>query len=686
MGSRAGGSLRLRRLQSLAGLFLLVSALPDTVFAQSGGGIEEVMALADSAAADSSAVAEPTATPSGPPVTLLPPPEPWYTPLVPTVDGRIESNVTRIVKTAGIEAPLGGFVNMNGRARFSITDTEYRQFERDAEATNFSLDLNGVVPSWGDLDLNVIRNTSYDENRLPPRTPLDDPEVLVLEYELRELHATLAGNRDLGNGFRAHWGVRGDVEDVQRTDKGVANDRALLGGAADAVWGTRGPWHDFSVRYGYDRRAGDRVLRDQIADAVTERDTVWTRGRVDMGPRLIVDLDARRTTFVEDRLDYARNINGVIDTLGVLEPVGKEHESTWQTSWDMDLRSRPLPRLAVNGGAGQAYSESDFSFSREGLVKLSNDNLDAEGILRYAVAGSLRVRYSYTDRANNRRARGSTVFRGEEARVSKRIEALFRHRAARRIDVHFDLQQTLDQNINESPENQNDRDRLVTRTDLKIISDPWEWFDVNAAAAYSYEEEINIDAARVGNNRNSDLFEVRGSFTIDPEGGWRFAQNYRMQIRIIDRLDPQDSDEFNKQGQWDNRVEYRFANGVFTEAQYIVDYRRNGERDPTQVDDNGYVYGGPRRDHRAVFGVRVPIAGAELAVATERGFLRDESGFFPLDEDRGKFSAGLKGNWQFWRNRGTFSLNATRILQFGPRVRDDQRDYWVMNTSLRLGF
>jgi hypothetical protein len=397
-------------------------------------------------------------------------------------------------------------------------------------------------------------------------------------------------------------------------------------------------------------------------------------------------MDASRTTFVEDRLDFARNVNGVVDTLGVLNPVGEEHESTWQNGWTVDLRSRPLPRLALNAGASQSYSESSHTFSREGLVQLGTSQFDAEGIIRYAMAGSLKVRFNFQDRFNDRRPRGTIEFRGKESRISRNAVAQFRHALSQIIDLHLDLQETLDQNINEAVTNENDRDRHVLRSDLKLLSDPWRWFQVEVAGAYSLEQEINIDAARVDNNQDSDLYEVRGNFLIDPEGGWRFIQNYRLQIRIIDRIGFIQGDKFNKQGQWDNRVEYRFANGVFLDGQYIVDYRRNGDRDTSRPDDEVYVYRGVRRDHRLVFGIRVPVAGVDFDVRTERGFLRDYSLLRPIIEDRGKITVGLRGNWQFWRDRGTFTLNASRILQFGPRVRDEQRDYWLMNTSMRVAF
>lgn len=604
---------------------------------------------------------------------------PWYTPLIPTLDGRVESTLTRVLVSAGVEAPLGQFVGMQGRTRYQRTNTSYRQFERDAEASNFSLTLAGPVTGWAELDVDAKRDTSYDENRI-------GGQDLVLEYDVRELRTTLSGNRDFGRGLSGRWGVRGDVEDVNRTDKGVANDRTLAGGAGGAALKTQGPWHDFSTRYGYDRRSGERTLRDLTDDAVTERDTVWARGSIDFGLRFNLDLDARRTTFVEDRLDYARNVNGVVDTLNVPDPVGQEHESTWERRWNVDLRTRVLPRLSFNAGASRSYSESQYTFSREGLVLLGNDSYDAESVLRYAEAGSLKVRASYVDRYNDRRARGNASFRGEESRVTKLANMQLRHRVTPILDLHFDLQETLDQNVYEEQGNPNDRDRLVDRGDLKLVSDPWEWMQVEVVGTYSKEQSINIDAARVSNNQTSDLYEVRSNLILDPEGGWRFIQNYRLQIRIIDVVASIAEDRFNKQGQWDNRVEYRFANGILVDGQYVVDYRRNGSRDPARPDQEAYIYGGPRRDHRVVAGVRIPVAGFEFETRAERGFLRDDSGFVPLDENRGKFSSGVRGNWQFWDRRGKLTLNASKVNEYGPRVREEAKDYWIVNTSLRVAF
>lgn len=668
---------RLLRFLAMAGLCLPVAAHAQT------GGLAEALAKQDSLrAAGTDSAAIDLATPDQ--VELVPV-TPWWDPLRPTIDGRVQSSVSSVVITGGIEAPLAEFIpGMMGRARYSRTNTEYRQNDRNTEASNLNFDANSDPFALGEFDFSFRRNTSYDENR--GRNPAPGTPPLILEHDIRELSAQIVGQRDLGSGLRAIWSARGEVEDVERNERGVANDRELLGGAVAGGWGTRGPWHDFVARYGYDRRSGDRTLRDQTGDALTERDTLWARGQIDFGERLNIDADARRTTFVEDRLDFLRSENGIVDTLGVANPVGQEHESTWVNTWDVDVRSRPFRRIAINGGARSSFKETNNTLSRAQVVQLSNEQFNAESIIRYAQAGSLRVRLQWTEQYNDRRAKGAAEFRGKETRVSKLGEAEFRQQVSSLIEVHLDLQQTLDQNINDDPDNQNDRDRLNTRSDLKLISDPWEWFRVEVAGAYVYTQEINIDASRVNTNQNTDLYEVRGNFFVDPEGGWRFIQNYRMQIKIIDRVVGIEEDRFNKQGQWDTRAEYRFANGVFVDGQYIVDYRRNGDRDPDRPDEEVYIYGGPRRDHRVSFGIRVPVPLVEFEARTEQGFLRDDSRTIPVNQDRGRLDLGFRGNWRFWQGRGTLTADAYRVKQYGPLVREESRDYWDMNASLRVSF
>ena len=539
-------------------------------------------------------------------------------------------------------------------------------------------------PHFGEFDITLLRNTNYDENR--GRNPAPGTPPLILEYDIREVHAEVLGQRGLGMGLRAIWAARGDIEDIERNERGVAIDSETAGGAVAGGWGTKGPWHDFVARYGYDRSGGPRTLRDQTEDGLTERDTLRLRGKIDFGARLNIDLDAQRTTFVEDRLDFLRSENGIVDTLGVANPVGNEHESTWASTWDVDMRSRPAPRVALNAGARVSFKETTHTLSKAAVVQLANDQFNAESILRYAQDGSLKVRVSYTEQYNDRRTKGETEFRGKEIRVSKLAEAEFRQRVSSLIEVHLDLQQTLDQNIYDDPDNLNDRDRLNTRTDLKLVSDPWDWFQVQVAGAYVLTEEINIDAAQVNTNQNTDFYEVRGNFIVDPTGGWRFVQNYLMSIKIIDRVVGIEDDRFNKSGQFDTRAEYRFASGVFVDGQYIVSYRRNGDRDPDQPEDEVYIYGGAYRDHKVNVGVRVPLPLIEFEARAERGFLRDDSRRIPVSQDRGRINLGFRGNWGFWNGRATLTADASRVQQFGPLVREETKDYWDMNASLRVSF
>jgi hypothetical protein len=39
-----------------------------------------------------------------------------------------------------------------------------------------------------------------------------------------------------------------------------------------------------------------------------------------------------------------------------------------------------------------------------------------------------------------------------------------------------------------------------------------------------------------------------------------------------------------------------------------------------------------------------------------------------------------------WQDRATISLNLERILQFGPRVREEAEDYWRANSTITVNF
>ena len=598
----------------------------------------------------------------------------------PKFEGSVNSSVSRVQLRGSAEADVGSLVGTRSTVRYVATDTSYRQQDRDQEQRDLTANLREEFGDLATLTVDFSRNSSYDENRV-------GTGAVVLEYTNTNARLKLDGGGALAEGFRHHWAARGDFEDAQQTNRGVDNDRNLAGAAITSVWSRRGDELDVTARYGYERSSGERTVRGLVDDASAERDTLEARAVVDAIPRLNLDLGAIRTSFVEQRLDFARNSSGVVDTVSTSGPkVARERESTRGYEFEARANSRILPRLRLTGSGSVQYSETEYTFSQQGFVERGNDRVQSDATFRYAEAGSLRVAYSFSDRYNDRRTRNDTEFRGRESNRSYSAEFELDQALLARSSVEFKAKQTLDQSIFEEQGNQNDRDRLFERFDLELSSEVVPHTKVEVGGTISRTEDLQIAADRVGDNKEERLIEVRGSYAFDPPGGLRMAQTYRLQIRYIDFFLSDDRDQFNKQGQLNTTVDYELPLGADFGGEYVLDFRRTGTRNTAIPYREVYFRDQKRFDHRLTARIGVPFRGLRLDVRTERGFLREERGTRETNEDRGSISARLSGTRSFWSNRATLKLDLERVLQFGPRIREEQEDYWVANTTLTLAF
>lgn len=604
----------------------------------------------------------------------------WYQKLAPKMGADVESNLTSIRLRGTLEASVFTALGTNGDVRYTATNTSYRQTDRDQKQRNLTSSIRDDLGAFGELEFSIGRNTNREENRLT------SGELLVLDYAENDAKLGIEGRRDLGDDFEHIWILRGEIEDVQQTNRGVENNRSLAGAAITSVWRHERERWNVAGRYGADRRSGTRTVLSRDADANAARDTLGGKFVLSLGPKLDFDVLAQRASFIEERLDFARNASGAIDTAGTTQKVGNERESTMHRSIDVRLRARPLRRVSFNTRLGSSFSESEYAFSRQGVVQNGRQDLSTDIGFRYAAAGSLQVGYSYADNYNDRRITGSDQFRGRESRKAQSVEFSMKQRLFSVSDLNASVKQSLDQNIFNEVNNDNDRDRLLERGDLTIKSRVFEDISLDVGGTVSRTQDINIAASRVNNNKEERLIEVRGGYTWNPPSGLRVVQNYRLQIRYIDFVNSDDRDQFNKQGQLKTVVDYDLASGTDFSFEYVVDFRRTGQRDSSEPYREVYIGDQRRFDHRVRASIGVPYRGFRLDVGTERGYLREERGIRETNEDRGSVSFKLSGNRRFWANKVDLRLNVERVLQFGPRVREEQKDYWIARSGVTVSF
>ena len=603
-----------------------------------------------------------------------------WAPLRPTVKASVTSNVSQVQVSGTVSAPVFELFADRGSIQYNETRTNYRQFDREQEDRRLTGNLTDEIGPSIDLKLDFLRNTNFDENR----PSVGDP--IILDYAANEANLKFNGDHELNDGFSHHWVMSSAVEDVDQTNRNVDNDRSLASLGLTSVWKRDGTAFDLTGRYGYRRSTGERQVRGLTDDASVEVDTLAVQTLVEGIPRTRITLDARRATFYEERLDFARNANGAIDTLNVAVPVGQERETRTLEDVRASGSVRPIRWLELKSSTGIQFTETEYRFSQQGIVQRGREDFDASVTFRYAEAGSLQVRYDYGNNYNDRRVRGDELFRGRESTLSNEVGMTVRQGMFGASDLEFDASQQLTQIIFDERGNNNDRDRLVESFRLGIDSDALPHTTLQLGGTARRTLDLNIAADRVGNNNEERLYEVTGSYTYDPPGGFRFAQTYRLQIVFRDLLDGIDRDSFNKQGQVSTRLNYDFPGKGALGLEYVSDYRSTGSRDPDSLVRETYVTDSIRNDRRLVANAQLPLGPITLSAGAERGFLDQDQRGNESSEERGRLNLRASGTRTFLAGALVLNLDVERVRQFGPRVREEQADYWVANSSVTLEF
>ncbi len=606
----------------------------------------------------------------------------WFTSLSPTARAGFRADVTKTTLNGNLQADAVWLDGAETSSSLSRTVTGYRQQDRDQVQTDFDASFRGDLGSLVDLDFSLGTGRSEYENRLT------NGNRITLARANERARLQLKGGTSVVEGIRQSWAVQGQYENSRQDNRGTDNNRSLFKGGLSSRWVKDAREWKLTGKLGVLSERGNRQLLSNRAPAQARVDTLGANLDVDLGNSLKVNVIAERVRFVEERLELRRNSSGLIDTTGFdpKQQVGQERESRDSRRLSLDLKSRPYPSLAFDTSLGHEFTQTQYVFSPQGIVQTGQNSISGSSTFRYAQSGSLQTQLKFSDRYNDRRTQDSSAFRGRESRQVTEFRVDLGQHLFRATDLNMNVRKTLTQSINDDPTNKNDRDLLVTRASAELTSQAIGAVELSAGATYSTSDEINIDAERVGDNKRDTLLEVRGGYTYHPNGSLQILQNYRLQIVFVDIFLSNDRDQFNKQGQLRNEISYLFTSGASFRLEYLVDFRKNGRRVDEEIYREIYRSELRRFDHQFKARLKLPWKDFSLETWAVRGFLRETRGFIDNAEDRGEFHLRVGGNRQFLERKVRLSLDLERILQFGPRVREEAEDYWRADTSISVVF
>ena len=447
--------------------------------------------------------------------------------------------------------------------------------------------------------------------------------------------------------------------------------------------------------------SGDRLLGTKTEDSSANGDTVGlgiyysrniANGRVAI----------TRSSFEKKYLDFKKNANGLIDTVGVDEDdkVVTELETNDAISYELENNFR-FGRFGVETRLTRQSNDLDFAQSGVGLRQREQDVMD----LAFTFAAgrdSFAVGYDYLWKWDDQRYKNATENRGKQVNKARDYEIRYFRDLFKRTKLNLRYHEGLSQDIAQAAPgqdrpNENDKDRHQTDISARLDRTWVGKFRASMVFAYQNVQDFNIRESRSSNNNIKDSYELSPGYawTISP---WlSLDQSYRVYIQYTDfSYDDLESvnreDDYNKRGNLATKVVIDPTSRLNITLRH--DYNKRFSATKSDIDASGNIF--YHRDlNQTINKIElilrfVAVQGVTLEASTYR--TRDNRETFGerntiTENFSGEMWVGttVRRRW-FQKNPLELSAMVRKYNAFGPSITETSSDYWEADIWLKWEF
>ena len=441
---------------------------------------------------------------------------------------------------------------------------------------------------------------------------------------------------------------------------------------------------------------GDRALGNSTESSSANGDTVgfgvYYKRNIANG-RVAVT----RSNFQKKYLDFKRNSNGLIDTVGVDEDkkVVDELETNDAISYELENNFR-FGRIGVGTRLTRLTSDLDYAQSGVGLREKEQDVMDLS--LTYAVGrDSFAVSYDYLWKWDDQRYKNATENRGRQYNKARDYEFRYFRDLFRHTQLNLRYHEGLSQDIAQDRHNENDKDRHQADISARLERNWIGKFRATMIFTYQQVQDFNMRESRSSNNN------VKDSYELSPGYAWTISplisldQSYRVYIQYTDftfsHLETVNrSDDYNKRGNLATKVIIDPTNRLKITLRH--DYNKRFSATKTGTDATGAAF--YHRDlnqtiNKIELALRfVAVQGVTLEASTYRT-RDDRENFGTKDTTTRTLSGEMWVGTQVrrrWGQKNPLELSAMvrKYNAFGPSVTETSSDYWEADIWLKWEF
>jgi hypothetical protein len=429
--------------------------------------------------------------------------------------------------------------------------------------------------------------------------------------------------------------------------------------------------------------SGDRALGQETNPSSAGGDSLRV-GAFYTKPKVSGGFTVKHSSFDNRYLDYRRNTNGIIDTIGATEKIVQELETKDAISleWKNKLQ---FSHASLQTTLARDISENSFQASSAGKREKQQDKFNLTMGIRITKRDSIKVTYGWFWKWNDQTYQGAINSRGKQ--ISRRRDFavdwnrdLFKHTTLRSAYTT-----SLSQEIAEGDFNTNDRDRLDTSLNSKMETRFDNGISVSLVFDYKHVEDLSIKREKSSNNNIKDSYEISPGYHL-PIASWlEVNQNYRVWIQYTDYIysfleSVNRDDGYNKRGNLNTEVIIKPNERLKVILKHDYNIKINATGTSSDVSGtNYYNRDQEQKINKVDFSVSYK-ATDWLALDLTTYKTRDEkirlgATSTPTDRLSGDIKFGCIAKHDFGTGK---SINATvgKVYAHGPNVQEYNSEYW----------
>lgn len=404
-----------------------------------------------------------------------------------------------------------------------------------------------------------------------------------------------------------------------------------------------------------------------------------------------------RSNFEKKYLEFRRNANGLVDTVGLDEDekVVSELETRDAVAMKLDYKLAYGAFKSEFTGTHMT-DDQDLAAGLAGLKQRAAD--DANLKLTYQSGrDSVSVAWKYGLKWDDQRIKAATASRGRQYIQDRDLLFNWQRRLFAATRMSFQYHEGLTQDIAEDAFNANDKDRL-TRDFSSRLDRSWPGrFRTSMVFSWRQTQDISIRGNASSNNNVKDSYELAPGFTWNLAPWFDLDQSYRLYIQYTDYLysyleSVTRDDDYNKRGDLVTKVTCRPNERLTVIIRHDWNRRFNATKSSEDVAGNAFYQRNLEQDiSKLDLDITyVAASGVTLQASTYR--TRDDKTSIgrttsQTRTDSGELVVGGVVDRKFGRaQQYQVSAMVKKINAFGPSITASSADYWEADVWAKWTF